>query len=1332
MMFLAFGQMVHATGWTQKASLPAIPRTYGVAFSIGAYGYLGTGLDTASYQGYHCQGDFWQYDTTADAWTQKADFGGTPRYGAVGFSIGSKGYIATGYDLGNFNNDLWEYDPTSNTWTQKSDMPVGGRYQATCFSIGTKGYIGTGGNDTASLTDLWQYDQLTDTWTQMADFGGGARSLASGLSINGKGYIGLGGLSDFWEYDPTLNTWTQKTNFTGDARNAAAAFTIGGIGYVGTGNSYNTGNDETDFYGYDPTADAWTTEISFIGLARDGAVGFSIGPNGYIGTGEQAGNQQFGLTDVFEFNPPCNNPVITGASASSTTICGNTPTNLTAAGSLNSALNWYWYTGSCSGTFVNTGTTISVSPSVTTTYYVLGQGGCAVPSGCDSVTITVNPPPAPVITPSGATNFCQGGSVSLDAGSFSSYSWSTSSTNESITVSSSGTYSVTVSDGIGCTGTTSQLVTANANPSPTIAGGSVVCFNSSLVLDAGNYTSYIWSTSSTTETTTVNSANTFTVTVTDSNGCTGIASTTVTMNPQISPVITGGNSFCAGDSLTITTGTYSSYHWNTTSTNQSITVHSGNTYRVTVTDAQGCTGTASHLVIVNQDPAPSITPSGPTTFCSGDSVTLDAGSFASYFWSDGSTTQSIIVNTASTYTVTVLNNNGCSGTASQAITVHSSPSPTITPSGSTTFCQGNSVSLTASAFPQYSWSTSATVQSITVATSGNYIVTVTDNNGCTGTGSQTVTANPNPTPNITGGSSICSSSFLTLDAGHYTLYHWSNNSFTETITVISTGTYTVTVTDINGCTGTTSQAVTVGTSPNPSITGGSIFCSGSSLTLSTGTFTTYLWNTGATTESITVNTANGYTVTVSNASGCTASATDSVSVSVNPTPVITGGTIFCAGGSITLSVPFFTLYHWSNGSVSETATVTSANTYYVTVTNINGCTGTASTTVTTHPDPTPVITTSGQTTFCNGGSDTLTTGSFVAYHWNNGVTSQSIRVTTSGDYIVTVTDANGCTATVAENINVIQNPTPTVNPSGTIKLCDGQSLTLLSSNGIVYSWNNGSSTQDLIVNQTGTYIVTVYYGVNCSATSSPVNVNVFPIPVATISSAPTNPILCSGDSLMLTTNSSEPLTYLWNGGATTQSIWADTAGTFIVNVTDTNACHSTSSITVSAYTNPVASFTFSNFITTTSFTNTSANSTDYFWYFGDGNVSNHSNPTHIYSQVGTYTVKLIVTNPCGTDSVIHTIVVTGVNTLNAPSSGTFSTYPNPAQDQLTILFNSAKESVYSIELMDITGRIITQSAITSTIGDNQYMMNLTSIAKGVYMLSLKTGDSIQKAKIVIE
>jgi hypothetical protein len=278
--------------WVQKANFGGAARYRAVGFSIGSKGYMGTGFtgfDVSS-----VKNDFWEYDPTGNSWTQKANFGGGVRANAVGFSIGSKGYIGTGSNSG-FKNDFWEYDPTSNTWTQKANFGGTARILAVGFSIGSKGYIGTGNKD-----DFWEYDPIGNTWTQKANFGGTARYEAVGFSIGSKGYIGTGtdgeAKNDFWEYDPIGNTWTQKANFGGKARDGAIGFSIGSKGYIGSG--YGDGM-KNDFWEYDPTANKWTQKANFGSIACYAAVGFSIDSKGYIGTGYEG---EF-KNDFWEYDP---------------------------------------------------------------------------------------------------------------------------------------------------------------------------------------------------------------------------------------------------------------------------------------------------------------------------------------------------------------------------------------------------------------------------------------------------------------------------------------------------------------------------------------------------------------------------------------------------------------------------------------------------------------------------------------------------------------------------------------------------------------------------------------------------------------------------------------------------------------------------------------------------------------------------------------------------------------------------------------------------------------------------------------------------------------------
>jgi len=262
------------------------------------------------------------------------------RTGAVGFSIGNKGYIGTGCtelnsSVTTYVKDFWEYDPVADTWTQKADFGGGFTNAAAGFSIGNKGYVGTGSHITytdgnvvqTGIKEFWQYDPATDTWTQKADFGGSERELAKGFSIGDKGYIGWGqnsgysSLKDFWEYNPATDTWTRKAD-TDVALNAPSAFSIGNKGYVGTGGT--DGNSETiNFWEYDPASDIWTKKADVGGEARGGAVGFAIGNKGYIGTGLliQETNGQVTLTLLKDFWEYDSNSITLTPTANRYSLC---------------------------------------------------------------------------------------------------------------------------------------------------------------------------------------------------------------------------------------------------------------------------------------------------------------------------------------------------------------------------------------------------------------------------------------------------------------------------------------------------------------------------------------------------------------------------------------------------------------------------------------------------------------------------------------------------------------------------------------------------------------------------------------------------------------------------------------------------------------------------------------------------------------------------------------------------------------------------------------------------------------------------------------------------
>ncbi len=279
--------------WAEKPDFGGTGRYGAVGFRIAEKGYVGTGGGLT---------DFWEYDPISEVWSQKANVGGLAREYAVGFSIGNYGYIGTGNSFLSDNlDDFWQYDPESNSWTQKADFAGGNRWFATGFSIGDKGYLGTGYNDGfQTRKDFYEYDPVTDTWTKIADCSGKGRLAATSFSIGDKGYVGFGTFKDWWEYDPVTGAWTKKANLPGSERAAAVGFSINGKGYIGIGEFGYT--SLSDFWQYDPVTDQWTQLEDFAGGERRYAVGFAVGDKGYVGTGWSINGDY--LNDFWEFTPP--------------------------------------------------------------------------------------------------------------------------------------------------------------------------------------------------------------------------------------------------------------------------------------------------------------------------------------------------------------------------------------------------------------------------------------------------------------------------------------------------------------------------------------------------------------------------------------------------------------------------------------------------------------------------------------------------------------------------------------------------------------------------------------------------------------------------------------------------------------------------------------------------------------------------------------------------------------------------------------------------------------------------------------------------------------------
>jgi hypothetical protein len=364
-------------------------------------------------------------------------------------------------------------------------------------------------------------------------------------------------------------------------------------------------------------------------------------------------------------------------------------------------------------------------------------------------------------------------------------------------------------------------------------------------------------------------------------------------------------------------------------------------------------------------------------------------------------------------------------------------------------------------------------------------VTLTATNGCgTSTVSQTIISSGQATfAGIGPDQTVCPGTTATFDAGlGFAAYAWSNGATTSAISVTAPGTYTVTVTDGAGCVATDTAVLNNHTPPPVSIGTNQTVCPGASATFTaTPGLSSYLWNTGATTTSITVNTPGTFTVTVTDANGCTNTASAQLNHHTVANLTLGSNQTVCPGTSVNFTASLgFNTFQWSTGSTLGFITVSAPGTYACTATDLNGCSDTSSVMLSNHPSPTPAITPSTQTV-CTGASATFTaTAGFNAYAWSNGATTAAITVTAPGTYTVTVTDANGCTATASATLGNLAPPVFTLGPD--TSFCPDTIWLLTGPVGAsAYLWSTGATSSSISPTAAGTYWLQITDAAGCTS-----------------------------------------------------------------------------------------------------------------------------------------------------------------------------------------------------------------------------------------------------------
>ncbi|MBK8568081.1 MAG: gliding motility-associated C-terminal domain-containing protein [Saprospiraceae bacterium] len=588
--------------------------------------------------------------------------------------------------------------------------------------------------------------------------------------------------------------------------------------------------------------------------------------------------------------------------------------------------------------------TITASQPGTYAVTVTDSNGC---SAMDAQMLTVSASLSPAIA-SSLQPCAPAGTLHAGAG-YANYLWSNGATAPSINVSQVGDYSVTVSDASGCMGTATESVSMPNLPQVAIQGSPSICAGGSTVFSiSGNFPQVAWSSGQTTPSINVSQPGSYAVTATDANGCTTTASQSLTVGTSLSPAIASNLQPCA-PAGTLHAGTgYANYLWSNGATTPSINVSQVGSYNVTVSDASGCTGTASEAV--SMPTLPQVAIQGSPSICTGGSTVFAvSGNFPQVTWSNGQTTPTINVSQPGTYAVTATDANGCTATASQSLTIGSSLAPDI--AAAMQPCLGTAMLNAGAGYATYLWSNGSTSPFITVAQANNYAVTVSDASGCTGTAIEAISFPALPQVQVNGPLAICAGGSATLSvSGAFAAVAWSNGQTSPSINIAQAGNYAVTVTDANGCTATDSQPLAVNPAPTPDILPSNLGCDGTGTLMAGGGFASYLWSNGATTSSINIAQAGSYTLTVTNTQGCTGQGQITVSFPASPTVGVTGSSQLCEGYSEILSVQgSFTNYLWSTGATTPSITINAGGSYSVTVTASNGCTDEAEWNVTELP-----------------------------------------------------------------------------------------------------------------------------------------------------------------------------------------------------------------------------------------------------------------------------------------------------------------------------------------------------------------------------------------------
>ncbi len=1002
---------------------------------------------------------------------------------------------------------------------------------------------------------------------------------------------------------------------------------------------------------------------------------------------------------------------LTGAACNGTATGG-------ASASTSGGTSPYTYSWSPSG---GSGSSASNLSAGTYTLTVKDKNGCTATSSA----IITQPASSIEASITSTTNVaCFGGTGSTAAApalggtSPYTYSWNGGGgTNLTATVTA-GIYTLYVTDRNGCTATTSSTITQPAASlginiasvsNPTCNGYSGTITANAATGGTTPYT-YSWTGAGGTNLTASITAGIYTITATDNHGCTATASSTLTQPAVLSTSITSiVNVSCYGGTGSVTasaaTGGNSpyTYQWSPSgSTNLNASVSAG-TYTITVIDNHGCIALVS-AIITQPISALAISISTVTNpLCTGSNGSITANlptggtSPYTYSWTPAGGTNLTASNlSGGVYSIIATDNHGCSATASATITQASSLSVSASTITNNTSCSGGyngSVSATGSGGVSpytYSWSSGSSSSIATGLSAGIYTITLSDKNGCSATASATISQSSSlgisatTTTNVAcfGSNNGIVSSTASGGTSPYT-YSWSSGSTNSTQSLLSAGTYTITLSDRNGCTATASAIIT----QPASLLGISIaslvspYCNGQSGSITANSANggtspyTYSWSSGGGTNLNATYTAGTYSITVIDNQGCSASVPATLTQPALLVIAISSVTnVNCYGGTGSISangagggsLPY--TYQWSpSGGTNLNATV-SAGTYTITVIDNNGCIALASATITQPSSALGITISSVSNPLCNGTTGAVTANAAVGgtspytYSWlpagGGNLTASNL---TAGIYSIIATDNHGCTSTASTTITQPSSLTVSANTLTNNTSCTGGytgGISASPSGGTspyTYSWTGGTTNSITTGLSTGTYTVTLTDNNGCTATASATITQ--PASLSVSANTTSNNTVCSGGyngSVSSTSSGGTlPYTYLWTGGSINSTETGLSAGTYTITLTDNNGCTATASAVITQSTglsfsaSVITNVACNGGVTGGASASVSGGVSPYTYSW-----SPNSNSTYIATGLSAGTYSIIVTDNNGCNNIAAVIVTQPAAIRDSASSMT--------------------------------------------------------------------------------